>query len=113
MTEIAKTLDSPPGGPHAPLRAPDPSRNGVYDLRALFREAGVRDVRPTAPGHRRVVRGVDPTPRDIRTVPPLPVVGFADGVQAARLVRHHARRPVTLIWVAAGVVTPGGMLAKF
>jgi hypothetical protein len=113
MTEIAKALDSCQGGAQAPRGAPDPSRTGVYDLRALFRVAGVRDVRPTAPGHRRVVRSVDPCPRDIRALPPLSVVGFADGVQASKLVRHHERRPVTLAWVAAGVVTSGGVLAKF
>ncbi|MGY1827592.1 hypothetical protein [Blastococcus sp. SYSU DS0541] len=59
------------------------------------------------------MRTVDSDPRDIRRVPPLPVVGFADGVQTRYHVRHVAHRPISLVWVAAGAVSEDRTLLEF
>jgi hypothetical protein len=113
MTETVKPQDTPGGEPPASQPRGVVPRSGGYDLRALMRAEGVQGVRPTATGHRRVVRTIDPAPRDIRGVPPLSVLGFADGVQAHKLVRHEGHRPVTLVWAAAGVVGAGALLRRF
>lgn len=84
-----------------------------FNLREVFRAAWTGGDAPTGTGHRRVVRTVDPTPRDVSALPPLPVVGYADGVQARMLLRHTDHRPITLMWVAAGAVGRGGKFLAF
>ena len=68
-----------------------------YDVQAVLRGAWTGGAASTIAGHRRVVRTVDPSSRDVRRVPPLPVVGFADGVQTEFLVRHEQHRPISLV----------------
>jgi hypothetical protein len=84
-----------------------------YDLTEVFTAAWNGGGPSTSTTHRRVVRAVDPTPRNMRGVRPLPVIGFADGVQTQFLVRHVEHRPLSLIWVAAGAVGNDGMLLQF
>src|SRR3954451_18314603 len=84
-----------------------------YDVYAVLRAAWTGGGPSTSPGHRRVVRTVDSSARDVRGVPPLSVVGFADGVQSELLLRHSQHRPISLVWVAAGAVTGDRTLLEF
>src|SRR4051794_40960643 len=88
----------PPPERHCRLRALG------YNLPEVFDAAWTGGGVATSTGHRRVVRTVDPAPRDVGRVRPLPVVGFADGVQSQFTLRHVAHRPISLVWVAAGAV---------
>ena len=85
-----------------------------YNLPDVFKAGWNGGGAATSTGHRRVVRMVDPAPRDISRVPPLPVIGFADGVQTRFSLRHVDHRPVSLVWVAAGAVhAPSATLLEF
>src|SRR4051794_40514200 len=84
-----------------------------YNLPDVFAAAWSGGGAATSTGHRRVVRTVDPAARDVGTVQPLPVIGFADGVQTQFLLRHVDHRPISLVWVAAGAVDNGAMLLEF
>jgi len=85
-----------------------------YNVADVFKAGWNGGGAATSTGHRRVTHTVDPAARDISRVPPLPVIGFADGVQTQFLVRHVQHRPVSLVWVAAGAVhTPSATLLDF
>jgi len=84
-----------------------------YDVFAALQAAWTGGGASTSTGHRRVVRTVDSSARDIRRVPPLPVVGFADGVQTQFHAQHEEHRPISLVWVAAGAVSGGRTLLEF
>lgn len=84
-----------------------------YDLFAVFRAAWTGGGGATSTGYRRVVRTVDSSCRDISRVPPLSVIGFADGVQTTFTLRHEQHRPLSLVWVAAGAVDGGMNLIEF
>src|SRR3954452_4653476 len=97
MGEVQETAGAAPSR----MRS-DRVRGLGYDLREGYRASWTGRGAPASTGHRRVVRIADPKPRDIRRVAPLPVIGFADGVQTSFLLRHNAHRPISLIWAAAG-----------
>jgi hypothetical protein len=84
-----------------------------YNLPEVFAAAWSGGGAATSTGHRRVVRTVDPAARDVSGARPLPVVGFADGVQTQFLLRHVDHRPISLGWVAAGAVDNGATLLEF
>jgi hypothetical protein len=84
-----------------------------YNLPDVFTAAWTGGAVATSSGHRRVVRTVDSAPRDVSRVRPLPVIGFADGVQTQFTLRHLKHRPVSLVWVAAGAVDNAATLLEF
>jgi hypothetical protein len=84
-----------------------------YNLPDVFTAAWTGGGATTSTGHRRVVRTVDPTARDVSRVRPLPVIGFADGVQSQFTLRHVAHRPVSIVWAAAGAVDNAATLLEF
>jgi hypothetical protein len=107
IIDDAEAEEGKPPERHSRLRALG------YNLPDVFTAAWASGVAPTSTNHRRVVRTVDPTARDVSRVQPLPVVGFADGVQTRFLLRHVEHRPLSLIWVAAGAVDNGTTLLEF
>jgi hypothetical protein len=89
-------------------------RRGLgHHVQALYRVSWTGERTATSTGHRRVVRSVDPSPRDVHGVEPLKVAGYADGVQTRFLLRHHDHRPISLLWAAAGAVTSDATLIEF
>jgi hypothetical protein len=111
------------GKPHTttpaqpPTRVPpahtDRRRGLGHHVQALYRASWTGGGPSTDTGHRRVVRSVDPSPRDVRRLQPLDVAGYADGVQTRFLLRHHDHRPISLLWTAAGAVTEDATLFQF
>jgi hypothetical protein len=87
-----------------------PARLQGYDLKSVLSYAGIPDAPSPPTGHRRVVRELRGSALDTGDVAPITTAGFADGVQAQMVVRYVDHRPVSLVWVAAGAVSPGGTL---
>lgn len=90
-----------------------------YDIRALFRASGAGSLGERALGQAPETRGdaraeVEMIDEDISRISgsPCEVVGFVDGIQAARAVTHRAHRPVYLSYVAAGMVSPDRVLLR-
>lgn len=110
MSTITNHTDVEPG---TPPRHHDRRRALGYNLPGVFKAAWNGGGAQTGTGHRRIVRTVDPTPRDIGRVRPLTAVGFADGVQTQCLLRHVAHRPISVVWVAAGAVGNSAKLLDF
>lgn len=108
MSQITESTNANRPRPHT-----DRARALGYNLYAVYRTSWTGGGASTSTGHRRAVRTVDPSTRDITRVPPLPVIGFADGVQTEFLLRHEEHRPVSLVWVAAGAVDVGTNLLEF
>jgi hypothetical protein len=81
-----------------------------YSLKAVLQVAGQSRAPAPPTGHRQVVRMRDSDPVDTSTASSVAVAGFADGIQAELVVCYREHRPVTLVWVAAGAVDPGGTL---
>ena len=86
----------------------------VHDLRAFFRSVG-RFKKGTglkaSPSPRTdsssSVELVSPDPAEV-TAEPVELIGFCDGIQAAKCVVHRNRRPVYLVYAAAAVVASAG-----
>jgi hypothetical protein len=108
MAEMPETTNA-----GVPRQRSDRVRGLGYNLHAVYRASWTGGGASTSTGHRRVVRTVDRSTRDISRVPPLPVIGFADGVQTKFLLRHEEHRPISLVWVAAGAVDGGMNLIEF
>jgi hypothetical protein len=113
MPEIPTTTDATEAEAGTPPQRHSRIRALGYNLPDVFAAAWTGGVAPTSTGHRRVVRTVDPATRDVSRLRPLPVIGFADGVQTEFLLHHQEHRPVSLVWVAAGAVDNGAMLLEF
>jgi hypothetical protein len=108
MSQIPETTNA-----SAPRQRSERVRGLGYNLYEVFRTSWTGGGASTSTGHRRVVRTVDRIPRNVSRVPPLPVIGFADGVQTQFLLRHEEHRPISLVWAAAGAVDHALKLLEF
>lgn len=97
MPETRQSLKPPAPTPWPPA--------GQVDLKGLMRQFA--SSRPaaggvTAPGHRRVVRVLEPNIQKI-TAGPVTPSGFLDGIQNRCILGRSEHRDLTITYVAAGI----------